>query len=92
MSQGWSYPVILSDVKTAISVPDTTFDRVTRRARELGMSRSELFTKAAEHYLEVLDHQSLSRRIDEALQVTGGDDSAHLAVEAGRRTLGRDDW
>lgn len=92
MTAAWSYPVILRGVKTAISVPDATFDRVTRRAQELGMSRSELFTRAAEHYLKVLDRESLSRRLDEALEAVGTDDSAHLAVEAGRRTLGRDDW
>jgi hypothetical protein len=33
-------------VKTAVAVPDDTFDRVTKRAAELGMSRSEFFTRA----------------------------------------------
>jgi hypothetical protein len=34
-------------VKTAISVPDETFEEATKQAAELGISRSELFTRAA---------------------------------------------
>jgi metal-responsive CopG/Arc/MetJ family transcriptional regulator len=41
-------------MKTAISVPDATFERVTRRASELGMSRSKLFSRAADDYLDRL--------------------------------------
>lgn len=75
-------------VKTAISVSDRTFERATRRARELGMSRSEFFTRAAEHYLEELDARSLTGRIDEALErLESADDSSRDAVAAGRRVL-----
>jgi len=34
-------PVIRVYVKTAISLPDETFEEATRRSRELGISRSE---------------------------------------------------
>ena len=79
-------------MKTAISVPDDTFERVTRRARELGMSRSELFSRAAEQYLDALDRESLSDLIDAAVAL-GGDDSSAAAVVAGRRRLaGTDEW
>jgi hypothetical protein len=33
-------------VKTAISIPDATFERAERRARALGVSRSEFYAKA----------------------------------------------
>ena len=79
-------------VKTAISVPDETFDRVTRRARELGMSRSELFATAAKHYLDELDRRSLTALIDEALEQVGADDSSAVARAAGRRRLAEHDW
>jgi metal-responsive CopG/Arc/MetJ family transcriptional regulator len=39
-------------MKTAISVSDETFDRVSRTASDLGMSRSEFFTRAAQRYLD----------------------------------------
>ena len=38
-------------MKTAISVPDRTFVRADARARRLGISRSELYSRALEAYL-----------------------------------------
>lgn len=38
-----------SSVKTAISLPDDTFQRVEAAAKRLGVSRSEFFARAAEH-------------------------------------------
>lgn len=74
-------------MKTAISLPDETFERATQRAAELGMSRSEFFARAAEQYLRQLDDASLTAQIDEILGRTGDDDSAAAAVAAGRHTL-----
>jgi predicted DNA-binding protein len=79
-------------MKTAISVSDTTYERVTRRARELGMSRSELFARAAEHYLDELDRGSLTARLDEALEHMEPDESSAVAAAAGRRRLQQDGW
>lgn len=80
-------------MKTAISVPDDTFDAATNRARELGMSRSEFFSVAARRYLDELDETSQTAQIDAALEAAGADDSADAAVAAGRRVLlGEDDW
>lgn len=75
-------------MKTAISVPNATFDRVSRRAHDLGMSRSEFFTRAAQRYLAELDAHSLTRRIDLVVEQLGSvDDSAAAAVAAGHRAL-----
>ena len=79
-------------VKTAISLPDDTFERATRRARELGMSRSEFFATAAVRYLAELDRTSLTGRIDEALALTEDNQDSAGAVSAGRRRLMRQDW
>jgi metal-responsive CopG/Arc/MetJ family transcriptional regulator len=81
-------------VKTAISLPDETYERVTRRANELGMSRSEFFARAADRYLDELDRDSLTRAINEALSSeVDGDDSNAAAVAAGHRTLAdAGDW
>ncbi len=83
-----SYPVILGTVKTAISVPDDTFDRASARARELGISRSEFFARAAQHYLDEVDAQKLTDQIDAALaRLAATDDSAQDAVTVGRNVL-----
>ena len=81
-------------MKTAISLPDETFDRASRRAKELGMSRSEFFARAAVNYMDELDLKSLTTQIDAALELLGGmDDSNQDAVEAGRRVLGdSEEW
>jgi len=78
-------------MKTAISVPDDTFDEAERRAAALGMSRSEFFTRAALHYMEQLDAQSLAARIDAAIALVGVDESTQAAVAAGRRYLAADE-
>lgn len=82
-----------SGMKTAISVPDETFNRASKRAAELGMSRSEFFTRAAQRYLDQLDAASVTRQIDWALAQAGDDDSSIAAVLAGRRRLAREnEW
>lgn len=82
-------------MKTAISLPDETFDRATRRANDLGLSRSEFFARAAQRYLDELDARSLTGRIDEALQRIGStDESTSEAVAAAQRLLvdADDEW
>jgi metal-responsive CopG/Arc/MetJ family transcriptional regulator len=74
-------------MKTAISVPDDTFEQATKRAEELGISRSEFFARAARRYLDELSSRSLTRQIDEVLRSVGADDSDQAAVAAGRRRL-----
>ena len=75
-------------MKTAISVPDDTFERASRRASDLGMSRSEFFARAAQHYLDDLDAESLTSQIDGALeQMDAPDEGAADAVAAGHRVL-----
>ena len=82
-------------MKTAISVPDETFERASRRASDLGMSRSEFFSRAARHYLAELDARSLTGRIDDALERLGRPDEATAdAVAAGHGLLSAtdDEW
>jgi metal-responsive CopG/Arc/MetJ family transcriptional regulator len=80
-------------VKTAISIPDETFERVERRSASLGVSRSEFFARAAQRYLDQLDEESLTAGIDAALSIIEPDDSAAQAATAGRRRLAtEDDW
>jgi len=82
-------------VKTAISIPDDTFARATRRAQELGMSRSAFFSRAAGHYLDSLDAESTTRQIDAALTTLDHpDESATDAVEVGHAILAAtdDEW
>jgi hypothetical protein len=80
-------------MKTAISVPDDTFEQATRQAAELGISRSEFFARAARRYLDELASRSLTQQVNDALRVAGSDDSAAIAARAGRELLtAGEDW
>jgi len=85
-------PGYTEGMKTAISLPDDTYEQATRQAQVLGISRSEFFARAARSYLDQLASRSLTQQIDEALR-TGDDDSNAAAAAAGRSYLaGQDDW
>ena len=79
--------VILQVVKTAISMTDDTYARVTRSAEQLGLSRSELLSRAAVAYLDQLESSSLTARIDAALEQIGADEELQEVVDAGKRRL-----
>lgn len=80
-------------MKTAISVPDDTFEQATRQAAELGISRSEFFARAARRYLDELASRSLTQQVNDALRAAGNDDSAAAAAQAGRDLLtAGQDW
>ncbi len=82
-------------MKTAISVPNETFERASRRANDLGMSRSEFFSRAADRFLDDLDAESVTAQIDAALELfETPDDAAADAVAVGHRLLddGNDEW
>jgi antitoxin MazE6 len=86
-------PGYTEGMKTAISVPDDTFDQATKQAAELGISRSEFFTRAARRYLDELASRSLTEQVNDALQAAGSDDSAAAAAAAGRELLAAgDEW
>ncbi len=54
-------------MKTAISLPDDTFQRVEVAAARLGVSRSEFFARAAERWLHDLDDDQTTEAINRAI-------------------------
>jgi hypothetical protein len=56
-------------VKTAISIPDETFARAESHAAALGLSRSEFFTRAVRRYMEQIEAESLTGRINAAVDM-----------------------
>lgn len=74
--------VILGMMKTAISLPDDTFERVERAAKKLGVSRSEFFARAAEHWLNALDDVGTTEAINSAIAGLASDDAFTDAAAA----------
>ena len=51
-------------MKTAISIPDRLFEAAERLARRLGMSRSELYSKAVSKFIDENHSQGVRERLD----------------------------
>jgi metal-responsive CopG/Arc/MetJ family transcriptional regulator len=78
-------------VKTAISIPDATFEAAERVARRLAVSRSELYTRAVAHFVAEHSTEGVTAALD---RVYGEEPSAvdpHLA-ELQRLSLPDDEW
>ena len=78
-------PGYTSDVKTAISIPDETFAQAEQHAAALGMSRSEFFTRAVRRYIDHLEVQSLTGRINMAIDAAWPEGVTFDAVRYGGR-------
>jgi metal-responsive CopG/Arc/MetJ family transcriptional regulator len=68
-------------MKTAISVPDETFQRVDQAAKRLGVSRSEFYARAAQSWLDALEDQDTTDAINLAIDGLP-DDSAFTEAAA----------
>lgn len=84
-------------MKTAISIPDETFERVEQSVAELGISRSEFFARAAKKYLAELEAESVTAQINAAIDAGAVDNGLERDVtEHGRRMLleltAEDEW
>lgn len=75
-------------MKTAISIPDELFHEVENRARRLGISSSEFFTRAVNEYLKATVMPNVTEQINAALDLA--DVTHHTfsdVVDAGRLRL-----
>ncbi len=77
-------------MKTAISVPDDTFERAERLAHKHGMKRSQFYAVAADRYATELESDDLTAAIDAAVDAVNTDESTQLAKAAARRVLEAD--
>ncbi len=78
-------------VKTTISIPSEVYARATRRAKELGTSRSAFFAGAVEKELDA-SHTSVDviDRINVVVDAVN-DDTGEFTEAASRRQLAKDD-
>lgn len=82
-----------SVVKTAISVPDDIFRRATRYAKRLGISRSELFTRAVEQFIQEQNARAIRDSYDRAFGPDAGDDEeVEFRRRNARKTLLNVEW
>lgn len=75
-------------MKTGISLPDDTFRRVDKAAKRLGVSRSELFARAAESWLDALEDDGTTAAIN---RVIAGQPADHGFTDAAAAALAASD-
>lgn len=80
------------EMKTAISIPDELFEAAEHVARELGLSRSELYQRALAAYLTGRSNAAVTQRLDRIYEDenSGGLDPALDTMQ--RHSLVREDW
>lgn len=82
-------------MKTAISIPDPVFEKAEATAKRLKMSRSELYTKAVDAWVDAHSPDTITDTIDTVLaSLTAEEREADLKiVRAGaRQTMKRNPW
>ena len=78
-------------MKTAISLPDPVFEQAETLAQRLGLSRSELYTKALQAYLKRYNRDQILLKLN---QVYAGESSDLDPAMAKMQfmSLPREDW
>jgi metal-responsive CopG/Arc/MetJ family transcriptional regulator len=78
-------------MKTAISLPDSVFEEAKALAQRLGLSRSELYTKALQTYLKKYNRNQILQKLN---QVYSKESSEVDPVMAKMQwmSLSREDW
>ena len=78
-------------MKTAVSVPDSIFERAEKLARRMRKSRSQLYSDALREYTARHDPAAIATALDALYE---GEDSGPEAFvrESARRTLRSTDW
>jgi metal-responsive CopG/Arc/MetJ family transcriptional regulator len=78
-------------MKTAISISDKVFQLAEQKAEELGISRSELYTKALESYLKELKGQEITASLN-AFYKDNDSQLDPVLAKMQSLSLGKSDW
>ena len=80
-------------MKTAISVPDHIFEAAEQLAKRLGVSRSQLYTKAVSSYVREHQNEGITESLDRVYG-PGGEESRLDAeiIKLQLRSLSKEAW
>ena len=80
-------------MKTAVSIPDDVYEQAEKAARQLGVPRSRLITRALREFLRNHEASQITQRLNEAHEETQLDgDTESVSVENLRRLTRDDTW
>ncbi len=78
-------------MKTAVSIPDPIFLAADSLAKRLSMSRSELFARAVEAYIEAHKHEGLIEALN-AVYANESSNTDHALTQMQWSSMPKDDW
>lgn len=78
-------------MKTAISIPDSVFQAAENLARRLGFSRSELYVKAVNEYINTHKYQSVTKILNEVYSSIDSDMEDDISSMQ-FRSIPKDNW
>lgn len=79
-------------MKTAVSLPDDVFTTAENLAKQLQMSRSELYSRAIEEYVSRHSPDAVTEALDRVCAEVEGQTEREFSTAAARRTLERAEW
>jgi len=78
-------------MKTAVSIPDETFDQVEQLAQREGRSRSEVYSAALREYVARHAPDEVTEAMNRVCEEVAGEADT-FATAAGNQVLERVDW
>ena len=78
-------------MKTAISLPDPVFEEAEALAKQLGVSRSELYTKALKAYLQKYNREQILHKLNQIYAEEPSEADSVLS-KMQLMSLPREDW
>lgn len=78
-------------MKTAVSVPDDVFRRADEYARGVGLTRSEVYSRALREYVARHAPDAITEGLNDVVAEVGADEDRFVS-ESARRTLDRVEW
>lgn len=83
----------MPNIKTAISIPATLFEKAEKKAREMSISRSEFYSLAVEDYLKRQENRQLLKEIDMACDGPDQrDDAYQVSAKRRHRRIVEGEW
>lgn len=78
-------------MKTAISIPDPLFQAAEQYAQDKGLSRSELYARAIQHYLNTFRYQGITETLNSVYAEEESTlDPGHIAAQG--QILSKEEW
>ena len=77
-------------MKTAISIPDPVFQAAEGLAQRLGMSRSQLYSKAVREFTEAHKNQNVTEKLDAVYRSETALDKELYEMQS--RSIPKEEW